>query len=343
LNGQIRTTKTNVKAKIVSTTKKNLVEKELRILSKLHTECGGYFVRPYAVLDSLNMNVIDGEQFTDHVALVLEQGTRNLDQFLFDDGRDIDHLELLPIISRLVAIVAAAHKHQIVLMDIKGANFVYFRGEREYDYHWRGIDLDGAAVSGTDIISNVFDSIMITPSMAAPEILSACSSLKASPKIDMWSLGMMIFRIVKRNVSLWSCLGYDTEEAIILAVQTNSVTQDHISAVLKIQFPDSGRDGPLRRVLESLLQLNPSLRLTCADIQIRGLLTTIPSINISKIVSSIDNLSGTVKGLQSDVSDLQTVSNDIQVQINDHGDKISSNAQQILGQFYYFSKNKEAK
>jgi serine/threonine protein kinase len=134
--------------------------------------------------------------------------------------------------------------------------------------------------------------------------------------MDMWSLGMLLFRLVKNNDSLWSCLGLNSDEEIIQSVisKTTDQLQLEVHAVLDQQLP-LARDAALKRVLKDLLMVNPSSRPSCRDVKNRGLVTGDISFSPSKIYNEI-------QGVKLQVDDQQ-------VQINDVTDGVSE-VKQIL-------------
>ena len=308
------------------------------MLSKLHKRAPGFFVNVSALLPASSIRVQDGElAYEDgRVAIVMERGKDNLDRYLA--SRSVDHHELLAIVTRVVNILDALHNNRITWMDVKASNFVRFL-DHDDEYVWRGMDLDGAMLTGSDISSGEF---MVTPSYMAPELMRRPAGLLVSPSMDMWSLGMLLFRLVKNNNSLWSCLGLNSDEEIIQSVisKTTDQLQLEVHAVLDQQLP-LARDAALKRVLKDLLMVNPSSRPSCRDVKSRGLVTGDMSFSPSKVYSKIEavhqGVGHRLDELESELDangvDLQGVKlqvDDQQVQINDVTDGVSAVTQRIV-------------
>ena len=109
----------------------------------------------------------------------MERGKDNLDRYLA--SRSVVHHELLAIVTRVVNILDALHNNGITWMDVKASNFVRFLDHDDVNV-WRGIDLDGAMLTESDISSGEF---MVTPSYMAPELMRRPAGLLVSPSMDM--------------------------------------------------------------------------------------------------------------------------------------------------------------
>ena len=257
------------------------------------------------------------------LAIVMERGEDDLEKYV--TTRNVAHHELLGIVSRVVSVLDALHSSGITWMDLKAANFVRFLDHDNISV-WRGIDLDGAIVTGSAVSSAEF---MVTPSYMAPELMRRPPGLLAAPSMDMWSLGMLFFRLVKQNCSLWKCLDLNSDEDIIRAVtsKTSEQLQVDVHSVLDQQFPRS-RDGPLKRVLRDLLMVNPANRPSCREVKSRGLVTGDISFSPSRVISKMEafnqgakhdlgELRGEVNASSADLKSIILQVDDQQVQINE--------------------------
>ena len=318
------------------------------MLTELHKHAPGFFVNVLDLLPASSIRVQDGGHAYEDgsLAMVMERGKDDLEKYVMT--RNVEHHDLRVIVTRVVSVLDALHSSGLTWMDLKAANFVRFL-DRDEDWVWRGIDLDGAMVTGSAVSSAEF---MVTPSYMAPELMRRPPGLLAAPSMDMWSLGMLLFRLVKQNCSLWKCLDLNSDEEIIRAVtsKTSEQLQLDVHSVLDQQFPSS-RDGPLKRVLRDLLMVNPAKRPSCRDVKSRGLVTGDISFSRSRVYSEMEafnqgvehklgELHEEVDASSASLKSVMQQVDDQQGQINDNTDNLSEVKQILVVASTTSSKNK---
>jgi serine/threonine protein kinase len=223
--------------KLYHTNNSEYANREYRYLSLLHLEHPGFFVKPYSILQSSQIQVNSEKNthssdhpYRDHIAVVLEKGYFNLDTYL--ETHNIVYGEKIAITSRILDIVESIHKIKLVWMDLKPSNIVLFPTQHDGITVWKGIDVDGSLRVG-DIIQNA--SFVGTLAYMAPELFQSTSVIKASPVLDVWSVGMLVFRLFK-NKSFWSCCHIEESDGESLKGYLKTVTNEDMVRIIDSEF-----------------------------------------------------------------------------------------------------------
>ena len=257
---------------------------EHRLLTVLLHEAPGHFVEPLALLTAAGeVAAEDGlEQFAHHAVLVLELGRLNLAEYL-KLNRNLSFPAKLALAHRLLEIVGAAHSCGIVLMDFKLANVVQFF--KEHDVVWKGVDLDGGRLLGTDLLH---DDSVATPEYAAPELFSGRQT-RASFALDIWSLAMTIFELFDGN-SLCSVHNLLSVDAIRVFMSSPDL-QEAIQRLINANFKGEG-NKLVREFLTATLVVDPSLRPGSIRTLLNNKLFTdcSASISTSHIIRKLEDL-----------------------------------------------------
>ena len=112
-----------------------------------------------------------GMRFDNHIAMVMEKGIINMDQYLVEYVNYLKTTDYPNIISSVFNIVKEAHRKKLVLLDLKGSNIMLFDIGRGMNV-WKGIDLDGSLLVGKLLDESSF---MATVPFMAPELLAVDS------------------------------------------------------------------------------------------------------------------------------------------------------------------------
>ena len=265
------------------------LQRELEHLNLLDVTCPGYFVKPIrdTLLASDEFEVYrDDEQvdnnYGDYIGLILEKGSLNLDQFLKQRKNKLSYANKVQIVDRLTEIVAKAHENDIVLLDFKASNIVYFM-ENQLQI-WKCIDLDGALHVDTPLCDAAF---MCTPSYMAPELFDNYENKLAKKKMDVWSLGMVVFELFHdQNCSMWSVIDIPLDEIKYKIKEPHKVLsiQNLIDDNVNLLF----KQDALRRYLKKCLCIDPSHRFTSAQLLSSHLLRGDHSFSKSTVMGAIN-------------------------------------------------------
>jgi serine/threonine protein kinase len=218
--------------------------------------------------------------YRDHIAVVLEKGFCNLDTYL--ETPNIEYGDKIAITSRILSIVESIHRIKLVWMDLKPSNIVLFPTQHDGITVWKGIDVDGSLRVG-DIVQNA--SFVGTLAYMAPELFQPTSVIKASPVLDVWSVGMLVFRLFK-NKSFWSCCHIEESDGESLKGYLKTVTNEDMVRIIESEF-HSIEFSSLRNFLKSALQVNPQQRSSIDSLKQMSLVRGGASITASAIFNQI--------------------------------------------------------
>ena len=244
-------------------------------------------------------------------AMALERGTVNFKDVVRTGGLGVNEQRVMA--ERAVKIVEAAHGAGLVLVDFKLANIVKgFRRESDGDHVTKYVDLDSALLRD-QLLPEAVGATMTT---MAPELLQArrFAGQVASPRIDLWSLALVLFEIVT-GASFWeACFGiseYGADSAACIEAKLAELAADQclVDDALSRFFAGSGRDSlPLRQlsaVLLDLLRVNPAQRKLPTDVLQHSLFAGVVSASSSVADSGSAAAAAAAGLLHKDLLDLQ--------------------------------------
>ena len=236
-------------------------------------------------------------RFDNHIAMVMEKGVVNLDQFLLEHGGDLYTADYLQIIGSAFNIVKEAHQKKIVLLDLKGSNLILFDAGRGLRV-WKGIDLDGALLEATSLDDNSF---MATIPFMAPELLtSKLSTLKVHTSMDVWSLGILTFNVLVASQfrTFWTKLGLYNDTDIKDEIISGRFTQERVDAHINSTFPGHANSSQ-RHLLQRMLKIRPSERFAIsALVDNAAYLSGVASISTSTLHANQQHIISELKSMQ---------------------------------------------
>jgi serine/threonine protein kinase len=293
--------KKEVKVKLMTIERKDILQHELMVLRKLNSSECRFFVKPLhdVLISSCEFTLVDSTdektlRFDHHVAMVLEVGEITLRDYLYDHRNLLTQAKLADIIDSLVGIVMDAHSLDYVLMDIKDQNVMQFKIGRGL-YSWKGIDLDGSLKKDTLLRENSF---MATVHFMAPELLTGLE-IMARLSMDIWSLGILIFNtlIFKQRHTFWSLLEINDDAEIVREIVSGRLTQKRVDELIERTFP--GYDNSSKRhFLQRVLRIKPSERWTIQALYESALIKGTASISGSILYEGQKQILRKVKSLQ---------------------------------------------
>eukprot|EP01035_Chromulina_nebulosa_P021450 gene21451-27784_t len=262
-----QTKEVKVKVKIVSMEKKRLLQREFEALNGFKDS--KFFVKLLhdKLLSSAEFTVSlaaarsQALQFDNHIAMVMEKGVINVDQYLLEHRVDLHMSDYLNIIDSAFTIVKEAHQKKLVLLDMKGSNMILlYSGPGRHI--WKGIDLDGALLEGTSLGS----SFMATISFMAPELItSELSALHAAPSMDVRSLRILTFNVLVagQRQTFWTLMQLYNDTDIKKEILSSRITQMRVDEHINRHFPGRSR----KHLLLRMLKINPTERYTIAALE----------------------------------------------------------------------------
>lgn len=150
------------------------------------------------------IKLVNHEIKEQHLYLVMECGSLDLSQFLKKQkamNATLDIIDILAFWKNMLLAVQAIHKHGIIHLDLKPANFMLV------DYRLKLIDFGIANTIQVDATSVIKDTQFGTLNFMAPEAIIDMSGgmqtgpnyapkFKVGPKADVWSLGCILYYIM---------------------------------------------------------------------------------------------------------------------------------------------------
>ncbi|XP_039274685.2 uncharacterized protein LOC120348591 [Styela clava] len=147
------------------------------------------------------ISLLDYEIREKHLYLVMECGSLDLSAFLKKQKADHVHLDVIQILAfwkNMLAAVETIHKHGIIHLDLKPANFMLV------NYTLKLIDFGIANAIQVDATSVIKDTQFGTINYMAPETIKDMSNgtsshapmFRVGPKADVWSLGCILYCIM---------------------------------------------------------------------------------------------------------------------------------------------------
>ena len=293
-----------VKVKVVSKEKERLLQREFDALYGFKDSKFFVTLLLDRLLSSAEFTVSSkdaaacfaGLRFDNHLAMVMEKGVVNLDQYLLQHGGDLSMVDYMQIIGSAFNIVKEAHQKKLVLLDLKGSNLILFDaglGRRA----WKGIDLDGALIQDTSLHDSSF---MATVPFMAPELLtSKLSALRADTSMDVWSLGMLTFNVLVSGQSrtFWTLLQLATDSAIQEEILSGRFTQEKVDEHINRHFPGHANSAQ-RHLLLRMLKINPTERFTIAALDNAAYLSGVASLSTSTMHTNQQHILGELQSLR---------------------------------------------
>lgn len=236
------------------------IKREFKFLYDLQhrSSTQGFFVEAYMLLQFSDDHQIPQEFSGGYFALVLEKGMNYVNES-YRESLQTKH-EKMVVGNRLVQIVMAAEKRDLVMMDVKWENFVLFNNERNMSYTIRMIDLDSAMKVG-----DIFDGNEVFTSVTtmAPELVKV-----TQPRVTMgmhaWSTGVLLFELFYGK-SIWMAMGVGLNENDIGEYLMQEDLQAHIIDVIDSSFPPE-TDYNVNVFLKDCLNVDPSHRKSMTSI-----------------------------------------------------------------------------
>ena len=236
-------------------------------------------------------------RFDNHLAMVMEKGVINLDQYLLEHGTELSMADYLQIIGSAFNIVKEAHQKKLVLLDLKGSNIMLFDAGRGLRV-WKGIDLDGSLLVDTALDESSF---MATVPFMAPELLAVdkLAGLCANLAMDVWSLGILIFNVLVASQfrTFWTLMGINSDADIKEEIRSGRLTQVRVDEHINRHFPGHVNSAQ-RHLLTRMLKVDPSARFTIAALDTAAYLTGVASISTSTLYHSQQHIIGELKSLR---------------------------------------------
>ena len=238
---------------------------EFDIAKRLYDDSHSNFVRPYAFLDGAAGEILseEGEDCTGFVGLAMERGGDNLAEFLKKKKHSL--VELLPYAKSILHILDAAHeKCCVVLMDLKPENIVRFHDVEQDDYTLKAIDFDNSRPIDTEITMDATGTLAyISPEVARVMLARANKTTPvrtfATPAIDIFALGLIVFEMACEGKSLWEFFGIRVRPVVVdelaLLNAAASLTDNKVKELLEKHL-----HLPLRSWLLDALKVEPAER-----------------------------------------------------------------------------------
>ena len=243
----------------------------------------------------------------------------SLQQFM-EHNVALDIVHRVHIMRSLVQGMAAVHRAGMVQLAVQPANIFCFAYPEEGVLRWKYVDWDCCLHEGSPLPSA---DAQVTPAYTPPEMMrhvhvrsppsppsalpsspTPSPSLKASWKMDMWSLGLT-FLFVLRSQEIWHLVNPPASEAEILS-RLLSLKQTDIDHLLDAIF--RGRDKE-RSLLKECLQINPSRRAAAETLLNRSLfstgMATTHAANLGAIREGVEELQKGQQDLHKGQQDLQ--------------------------------------
>ena len=148
----------------------------------------------------------------------------------------------------LVSAISYIHSHNVVHRDLKLENILLKRNDNPFN-----LKIIDFGISG--LLSNVGGEVIHAGTMiySPPEVVSK-SDLATNPRIDVWSLGVILYVLITKEFPFYGDSDYKT---------FTSIMKD------KLKFPKSYKlSKEVRHLLHHMLDKNPILRYTIEDIKI---------------------------------------------------------------------------
>ena len=307
--------KKEVKVKVVSMENEHLLQREIKALNSLKDSKFFVNLQHDKLLTSAEFTVSEssgsqsGMRFDNHIAMVMEKGIINMDQYLVEYVNYLKTTDYPNIISSVFNIVKEAHRKKLVLLDLKGSNIMLFEIGPGMTV-WKGIDLDGSLLVGKLLDDSSF---MATVPFMAPELLAVDSltGLRADPSQDIWSLGTLTFNILVASQleSFWTLLGIHDDTEIKAEIRSGKFTQERVDELISRTFPGNA-NSKKKKLLLCMLKIDPSVRSTIAALDSSPYFTGVASISTSTlfnnqqhIMGNQQKIMGTLKSLHSQIED----------------------------------------
>jgi len=250
-----------VKVKMKKREKLSEVDHEYKVMNILFDKNHSCFIRPYELLKGWEGHISSdfNDNLSDYCGIVMERGIESLSDFLARELNDMSRIGILALIEKLINILIAAHKAEIVLMDFKPSNIIGCLNEHN-SMIWKAIDFDDSKGIGKAV--NLNCTAQYTSFEMAKYILnkdSSCKTLLASKAMDICSLGWMVWKMMNGNKSLWQEKGLqDDDDAAILQL-LSTMTDEDMKKNISFAFPGE-LNASLRRWLADALKADPSNR-----------------------------------------------------------------------------------
>ncbi|CAG8500780.1 17060_t:CDS:2 [Acaulospora morrowiae] len=235
-------------------------------------------------------------------AVILDYYPQSMDKLILTKLSNMDVLYVKLLIKSITQAVHYLHTHKIAHLDIKPSNFVH---EKSDITSWRLVDFEAARFAGEELVDDC------SPLYCSPEVLNAAKTnqpIVASTSMDVWSLGCMIFELYTHTP-----LFYSEEEA------NDKLTKSFAKGEL-VDFPlNKISDPQARNMLEKMLAVNPSKRISCEQILRSALLnsgldtkqlSSLQNESTNKIITAVNQNTNTI------LSTLQETTNLILSQID---------------------------
>jgi len=307
--------KKEVKVKVVSMENEHLLQREIKALNSLKDSKFFVNLQHDKLLTSAEFTVSEssgsqsGMRFDNHIAMVMEKGIINMDQYLVEYVNYLKTTDYPNIISSVFNIVKEAHRKKLVLLDLKGSNIMLFDSGRGMNV-WKGIDLDGSLLVGKLLDESSF---MATVPFMAPELLAVDSltGLRADPLQDIWSLGILTFNILVANqiFTFWTLLGIYDDTEIKEEIRSGKFTQERVDELISRTFPGNANSNK-KKLLLRMLKIFPTARSTIAALDSSPYFTGVASFSTSTlfnnqqhIMGNQQKIMGTLKSLHSQIED----------------------------------------
>ncbi|XP_063699133.1 ovarian-specific serine/threonine-protein kinase Lok-like [Culicoides brevitarsis] len=215
----------------------NVTDNEIRIMKKLNHLC---IIKTYDIMRDLNGGA----------SLVLEfmEGGDLLNRIINSPNRRLSEDQGRFVLYQVTAAVSYLHSKGITHRDIKPDN-VLLKDRSE----WSVVKLTDFGLSKIVTETSVMKSLIGTPNYVAPEVLNADQFNRYTNKVDVWSMGVMLFAMISGTLPFSEDYG-DIRKQITAGKYTF--------------FPDSWRGISQDAVMlvRNMLKVQPEARINLHEI-----------------------------------------------------------------------------
>jgi serine/threonine protein kinase len=279
--------------------------------------------------------------------LVLESGGKNLKEFLKDETlSSVPISQRIHILEEVVKAVSFLHRMGVVHFDLKAENIVSFISSGDGKIRWKLVDFDSSFEEG----SSSRDDLWVTDKFISPEVANFTLSRRQQQQqqqqqvianqtnssdmnllpnlppltinwtMDIWSLGMVAYFLFT-NHTIW-----DHSVVDVKCETVAEVTQEEIKKIISKERSMGGKE---KSFVESCLLVQPSDRLSAAELLKKTLFTTRDStynafkITNESMMSRLDQIQILVQAF-TDRSPSQVVTQELSEKFSDLNQCLSS-------------------
>jgi Protein kinase domain len=260
-----------VKVKLFKNSDATRAKHEYNIMVRLHQTAPERFVRPYALVEGccgqIKPHVTEDEAYcATFVGVVMEKGATDMHVY-FTRKERTTLTEKLFLFEEMLNILISSSHCGVVLGDFKPGNVVFCTDG--YNYRLKAIDFDNSRREGDQMLIEA--SAAYSSPEVAREILARArgeihSPLFASHKMDIMSLGWLVYEIVNDMISYWKNQTPPITEDADILLALSGLSDEHVKRDIEKTF--SGQKySALRTWLCHALRVNPKERASALELQ----------------------------------------------------------------------------